>query len=336
LDLGRADKPWIQYFDIAEKYADNPVLDVLRDQPWRHRVSVPNFQNIPPQLAEANGLLQQVYQIEWLQHHFQLFNIQAMEVAQMPRVPEDFAAFNTALGGSANMLRLWQLTNTRYLIALAGFADAFNNQIDPVKKRFHSVLLFNIVPRPGGGIAAVTNSTAGPYALIEFSGALPRARLYSQWQVSTNDDATLKRLGDPAFDPEQSVLVSENIPGPGPVAPNAALAPVDFASYSPRKIVLRTEASVPTVLQLINRYDPNWEVQIDGHAAPLLRCNFIAQGVQVPAGRHTITFRFAPPVKGFWLMSACVAFGLLLCGVLAVATRLGGRGGAERIAAGKS
>jgi hypothetical protein len=324
-DLGRADRPWIQYFNIAEKYADNPVLDVLRDQPWRHRVSVPNFQNIPPQMAEAHGLLQQVYQIEWLQHHFQLFNIQAMEVAQMPRVPEDFAAFNTALAGSANMLRLWQLTNTRYLLALAGFTDAFNAQVDPQKKRFRSVLLFNIVPRPGGGITAVTNTT-GPYALIEFTGALPRARLYSQWQVSTNDDATLKRLADPAFDPEQSVLVAENIPGPGPVAPNAALAPVEFSSYSPRKIGLRTEAPLSTVLLLDNRYDPNWDVQIDGKSAPLLRCNFIAQGVRVPAGRHAITFRFAPPVNGFWLMFGCVVFGLVLCVVLAVATRLGDSG----------
>ena len=33
----------------------------------------------------------------------------------------------------------------------------------------------------------------GTYALIEFTGALPRAKLYSHWQVSTNDTATLKR-----------------------------------------------------------------------------------------------------------------------------------------------
>jgi len=42
---------------------------------------------------------------------------------------------------------------------------------------------------------------------------LPRARLYSNWQVSTNDDATLKTLVSTNFDPWQTVLVSTPLPG---------------------------------------------------------------------------------------------------------------------------
>jgi hypothetical protein len=309
LDLGRADKPWIQYFTIEEKYADNPVLAMLRDRPYEHRVTVPNFQNVPPAASQMHELLQQVYHIEWLQHHFQLFNIEAIEVAQMPRVPEDYAAFNGALGPS--MVRLWQLTNTRYIMALAGFAEALNAQLDPQKRRFRNALLFEITQRPGGGITAVTNTT-GPLALIEFTGALPRAKLYSQWQVSASDDATLKRLADPAFDPEQAVLVAENIAALPAAATNAAAGTVEFLDYTPGRFELRTRAAAPSVLLLNDRYDPGWEVTVDGKPAPLLRCNFVMRGVQVPAGEHKVAFHFHPDLKGLEVMAAAEGVGVLL------------------------
>jgi len=315
IDLGRADKPWIHYFNIAEKYATNPVLDALRDKAYEHRVTVPNFQ-VPPQTAQMHGLLQQVYQIEWLQHHFQLYNIQAMEVAQMPRVPEDYAAFNKAL--ASQPMRLWQLCNTRYILALAGFHEAFNIQFDPEKKRFRNKLLFDITQRPGGGITAVTNTT-GPFALIEFTGALPRAALYNSWVVSTNDDATLKQLAAPAFDPEKQVLVAENVP-PGNSAP-AAFVPVAITSYSPRRIEMAARAGADSILLLNNRYDTGWKVTVDGQPAPLLRCNFVMQGVKLPPGDHRVVFQFSPTKQGFWLMTVCVSVALVLCGFLWVFDR---------------
>ncbi|MCX6903512.1 MAG: YfhO family protein, partial [Verrucomicrobia bacterium] len=311
-----------QYFTISEKYATNPVLDVLADKPWEHRVTVPAFREVPPAVSQYNNLLQQVFHIEWLQHHFQLLNIQALEVAQMPRVPEDFAAFNGALAGQ--MLRSWQLMNTRYILALAGFTDAFNIQIDPQKKRFRNVLLFDITQRPGGGITAVTNTT-GPFALVEFSGALPRARLYDQWQVSTNDDATLKRLVAPDFDPEQTVLVAENIPAAPAAASNAAPATVEFLKYTPRQFSLRARAATPTVLLVNDRYDPNWEIRVDGKRADLLRCNYIMRGVRLPAGEHVVSFRFRARLTGLKIMAGAEGFGLLLGAVLMVARFLPAR-----------
>jgi len=272
---------------------------------------------VPPAVSQYNNLLQQVFHIEWLQHHFQLLNIQALEVAQMPRVPEDFAAFNGALAGQ--MLRSWQLMNTRYVLALAGFTDAFNVQIDPQKKRFHNVLLFDITQRPGGGITAITNTT-GPFALVEFTGALPRAKLYDQWQVSTNDDATLKRLAAPDFDPEQTVLVSENIPAAPATASNAAAATVEITKYTSRQFNLRARAATPTVLLVNDRYEPNWQVLVDGKQEPLLRCNFIMRGVKLPAGEHTVTFQFRPRLTGQKIMAGSEAVGFLL-GALLLGTR---------------
>jgi uncharacterized membrane protein YfhO len=72
---------------------------------------------------------------------------------------------------------------------------------------------------------------------------------------------------------------------------------------------------------LNNRYDGHWKAYVDGQPAPLLRCNYIMQGVQVPAGPHQVSFKFEPPTGGFWLMLGCVVFGLALCGVVAYAER---------------
>ena len=57
---------------------------------------------------------------------------------------------------------------------------------------------------------------------------------------------------------------------------------------------------------------------MDEKPAKLLRANFIMRGVQVPAGNHTIEFRFEPPVKGLYVTLSGIGLGILLCGFLAV------------------
>ena len=40
------------------------------------------------------------------------------------------------------------------------------------------------------------------------------------------------------------------------------------------------------------------------------------RGVAVPAGEHTVEFRFKPPVKSLYVTLAAVAAGMLLLGLL--------------------
>jgi len=48
----------------------------------------------------------------------------------------------------------------------------------------------------------------GHYAVFDFTGALPRALLYVNWQMSPNDQVTLTNLASPEFDPQRTVLVA--------------------------------------------------------------------------------------------------------------------------------
>jgi hypothetical protein len=252
LDLGRANLPWIKYWDFKEKYASNPIIDFFRKEPYKNRVAMLPFRFPQPftTFLGPSG----IYSIEWIQHHFQFYNVQSLDIIQMPRPPQDIAAFQGAMTTSG-LVRLWQLTNTRYLLGAAviptedqrvvPFLEVLNREVDPKYQRFQTITGFNVVPKPGVLNATqyeqVTVDLGSPtnsyYALYDFAGALPRVKLYTDWKVSTNDN--------PAALEQWVKTARERSPAEYANA-LAALGPVDQAtlhemvsdSFDPTKIVL--------------------------------------------------------------------------------------------------
>jgi hypothetical protein len=340
LDLGRADLPWIVHWNYIQKYdvdpadpanSTNPIINFLRNKPYEHRVAILPFrsQGNQPFYDDTFG---DVYRIEWAQHHFPYYNIQSLDFIQMSRMPVDLEAYETALAFQNTpetvylIARKWQLTNTRYLLGPAGFLDTLNQQLDPVQQRFRIVQRFDVMPKPGiEQVTKLEELTAFPddnggCALFEFTGALPRAGLYSHWQVSTNDNVTLKTLAASNFDPTKIVLISTNLP-PSPNTTNENSGTVEFKSYAPKKIVFDAEADAPSVLLLNDKFDPNWQVQVDDKPAELLRCNFIMRGVYLTPGTHTVELQFKLPNVPLYITCAAWATGILLCGFLVFSTR---------------
>jgi uncharacterized membrane protein YfhO len=118
------------------------------------------------------------------------------------------------------------------------------------------------------------------------------------------------------------VLVARDIPlAQTPGSPNADPGTVKFASYHSKHPVLQADAKTAAVLLLNNHVDEFWHVWVDEKPAALLRCNYIMQGVFVPAGRHTIDFRFEPPLGMFYVSLTTIALGLLLSGYVIVTLR---------------
>jgi len=196
-----------------------------------------------------------------------------------------------------------------------------------LQHRFRIAQRFDLVAKPGvtqpNKLEELTAMPAsdGELALFEFTGALPRAKLYSNWQVNTNQPAVLKTLADLNFDPEKTVLISTAQKDLPAVATNENSGSVEFKSYAPKHIVFSTQAAAPTVLLLNDKYDPNWRVSVDGQPAQLLRCNFLMRGVYLPAGPHTVEFQFSLPSKPLYVTLTAIGFGILLCGFLFLAER---------------
>ena len=339
LDLGRANVPWIVYWNVEQKYASNPVIDRLREKPFEYRVTaewIPESHRFL--LGETAGAL---YFSEWLQHLFQYYRIQSLDIIQRPREPEFDKAYmnrfapviNTENGPKVDQsrlylcARLWQLTNTRYLLGSTNFAELLNNIAAPAQRPFRVIDRFDIVPKPGlleamrlEELTAVPAAN-GQFALIEMTNALPRAKLFRKWQISTNDDATLNRLADPAFDPAQSVLVGGGVPEASSAqSTNTIRDSVEISLYEPKRIRLQAKVDAPAVLMLNDRFHPDWQVRVDGRPETLLRCNYIMRGVYLTPGEHSIEFRFVPSRTAFHVSLAAAIVGLILCGYVATSS----------------
>jgi hypothetical protein len=326
-DLGRANLPYIVHWDYKQKYEVgtlNPIVEYLRQKPYEHRVA-----GLPFHAPEGLELLDELYRIEWMQHHFPYYNIQCLDLIQMPRMPADLKMYLEALSPNGTpesaplLARRWALSNTRYQLGPAGYLEVMNQQLDPGRNRFHIVQRFEVLPKPGISqptrleeLTAVPDAN-GRYALFEFDGALPRVRLYSNWQVNTNDQTVLQTLADLNFDPAKTVLVSTPQKNLAATATNENSGTVEFKSYATKKIVFTATATAPSVLLLNDKFDPQWNVTVDGQPAELLRCNFLMRGVYLPAaGQHTIEFQFSLPHRPFYVSLVGIGVAILLGGFL--------------------
>ena len=302
-DLMRANSPWVVHYNYAQRHTPNHLWQSLARGPMPQRVTVAPLRH--PDLAPLDWL-QSVYQAEWLQHQFPLFNIPSLDVIQDPRPSPDFQQYASALDG--NLSRLWELTSTRYILGLADpFASLLNRLIDPERQRFRQVTNFSVGQNRAAGFPPqpVMN---GVFGLTEFQGAMPRANIFGRWAV-TEDVETLQVLANPTFEPTNLVLVASANPVSQPSQEElATVSNLVVKAYSPKRIELASTADGPTVVMLNDKWHADWKVSVDGAAAPLLRCNYLMRGVLVPAGQHRIDFRFAPSRSGFYLSLSMMIF----------------------------
>jgi hypothetical protein len=221
-------------------------------------------------------------------------------------------------------IRLWQLTNTRYILASASGVDLLNQRGNPYNLHFRIASFFNIakkVPQPNDvGDLTIEEGPKGAFAMTEFPDTLPRVKLYSNWEVPTNDAATLATLVTPAFDPAKTVLISPETPvsQPSPSAPAPDAGEATIADYHPKFIRIRADAKVPSVLLFNDRFAPNWEARVDHQQADILRCNYIMRGLFLSPGSHTIEFRYKPPLKTLFVTLCAIVAGIGVGGYLIV------------------
>ncbi len=128
-----------------------------------------------------------------------------------------------------------------------------------------------------------------PLRIFAVPGALPRAFLVSGRVRGSGRD--LLDLLDPAFDPRTQVLVDRE--PARPVDPNFAGTASILEQRSDR-ILIRTTATAPAFLALIEGSMPGWRAWIDGRPAAVESANAIFIGAEVPKGDHQVEFRFLP------------------------------------------
>lgn len=218
---------------------------------------------------------------------------------EVPLPPEYGKFFKTA---GKNVARLWQITNTRYVL---GPVDSLQGLLD--HSAFAPVLFFDVI----GGRLIPAQQGRARNVLVRFAGALPRALVYHNW-LKMDEEKALSMLASPEWAPERTLLVSDDVDSRPTQRPPS---PAEIVSYGRTRIEVKVELDQAGVLLVNDKYDPDWRVKIDGTPAEVLRCNYIMRGVEVPAGQHTVVFTYRPFLIPF-LLSLGVTLAILVWAVV--------------------
>ncbi|HKY31858.1 MAG TPA: YfhO family protein, partial [Candidatus Polarisedimenticolia bacterium] len=143
--------------------------------------------------------------------------------------------------------------------------------------------------------------------------ALPRA-LVAAGARREPPEAMLEIIASGAWDPRREVLVEEDFRGvplpPGPPVRHT----VHALDYTANGVTLDVEAASEGYLVLLDMAYPGWRADVDGRPARLFKANFMFRGLELPAGRHIVRFRYRPGAlaagavaSAIGLMIACAA-----------------------------
>lgn len=113
------------------------------------------------------------------------------------------------------------------------------------------------------------------------------------WTDSPNGEITTLGTIDPAT---TAVLSSRDVPGGRKEIP-VGTGNIRLTDYAPNALSYTSESEEGGLAVFSEIYYPNgWMAFVDGQQTPVLRANYMLRAIEIPAGRHEITFRYDPPV----------------------------------------
>lgn len=149
------------------------------------------------------------------------------------------------------------------------------------------------------------------YEIYEYLNAFPRAFLASSYEVVTEPQQIIDRLFAPGFDRRNSLILEKQ----PELKPSAGAGDVQIVRYSPNAITMKTTSDANKLLFLSDVYDAGWEASVDGTKTEVYRADYDFRAIAVPAGSHTVEYRYRPYRfrVGLVLAGIGVAAGFLIC-----------------------
>ena len=130
-------------------------------------------------------------------------------------------------------------------------------------------------------------------ALAREHPARPRAALVACARPAATRDEALLALA--RIDPAREAVVRRPLPLP---CGDLEGARAELSRPAPGQLDLEVESPATALLAVAEHFDPGWRATLDGAPAEILQVDLAALGVAVPAGKHQIRLRYAPPLLG--------------------------------------
>ncbi|MDX2170945.1 MAG: YfhO family protein [Deltaproteobacteria bacterium] len=121
--------------------------------------------------------------------------------------------------------------------------------------------------------------------------------------------ASLRERDDPA---EQLAVAADDLPAG---ASTTVVGNARLTAYRADDVEVQVQMDTDGLVVLTDTYYPGWEATVDDRPAPIVRANYFARGVHVPAGEHRLVFRYRPwPYRvGVWVSGvALLVLGTML------------------------
>jgi len=125
--------------------------------------------------------------------------------------------------------------------------------------------------------------------------ALGAAWFVGSYRMVQNADEEIAAIGN--FNPGQELIVDTRFSSQlsGKTFTKDSSSTINLVEYAPNHLVYKTK-SAKEQLAVFSEiyYADGWDATIEGKDLPYFRANYILRGMVIPAGNHTIEFRFAP------------------------------------------
>jgi len=125
--------------------------------------------------------------------------------------------------------------------------------------------------------------------------ALGNAWFVNNWKIVEDADSEITSLMH--FDPKHTALVDKRFADYlKDVTPtNDSTASIKMKSYLPNDLVYESKSNAEELAVFSEiYYKDGWDAFIDGKPSEYIRVNYILRAMKIPAGNHTIEFKFEP------------------------------------------
>ena len=144
------------------------------------------------------------------------------------------------------------------------------------------------------GVEPVFRSAETPLLVYQNDDVLPRAWFVDSIGVQSDKLTLLEKLRDGGFNPRRTAYVESQFAGMQSCGSDST-STATVVDRGNQKLTIKATTSTQQLLVVSEIFYDEWHAYVDGAEVPMVKTNFLLRGVVVPAGTHTVEFRYQSP-----------------------------------------